>query len=112
MSDSSDDEFFDNNFFEKVRLSFFTWKVAFQHIKQWAHQPGFFVRKGRSEKVRSKRKKQTIVCQYEGVPNVTLNNPFPIRNPIIRRPKGRTPSTARFKGPLQTLTRSNKISTS
>ncbi|GBB84345.1 hypothetical protein RclHR1_10970006 [Rhizophagus clarus] len=34
-----------------IRLSLLTWKAAFQHIKQWAYQQGFFVRKERSEKV-------------------------------------------------------------
>ena len=30
---------------------------------------GFFIRKGRSEKIESKRRKQTIVCHCEGVYN-------------------------------------------
>ncbi|CAB4420120.1 unnamed protein product [Rhizophagus irregularis] len=34
---------------------------------------------------------------------VDQENVIPIENPIIRRPKGRPPGTARFKGPLQTF---------
>jgi hypothetical protein len=32
-----------------------------------------------------------------------------IRNPVIRRPKGRPPGNARFKGPLEDSSSSNKI---
>ncbi|CAG8616451.1 hypothetical protein GLOIN_2v1772930 [Rhizophagus irregularis DAOM 181602=DAOM 197198] len=34
---------------------------------------------------------------------VDQENVISIGNPIIRRPKGRPPGTARFKGPLQTF---------
>ncbi|GBB84346.1 hypothetical protein RclHR1_10970007 [Rhizophagus clarus] len=50
--------------------------------------------------------------QITGEQEVDQENVNPIRNPIIRRPKGRPPRTARFKGPLQTSTRSNEASTS
>ena len=84
-SDDSDNEFFTNDFIEnipedsdsndsedddtdcstsslklEVGLTFPTWKAAFKNVKYWAHQQGFNVRKGRSENVDSKRKKQTI----------------------------------------------------
>ena len=59
----------------EVGLSFLTWKAAFSHIKLWAHQQGFFVRKGRSEKVQSKRKKQTILCYCEGICHNKSNKP-------------------------------------
>ena len=97
-SDGSNDEIFSNDFIEsipddsdsseseddvydmnvspltlEVGLSFLTWKAAFKHIKLWAHQQGFFVRKGRSEKVQSKRRKQTIVCRCEGMYNNKSN---------------------------------------
>jgi len=32
-----------------------------------------------------------------------------IGNPIIRRPKGRPPGTARFKGPLENSSHSNEV---
>ena len=98
-SDDSDNEFFTNDFIEnipedsdssdsedddtdcstsslklEVGLTFPTWKVAFKNVKQWAHQQGFNVRKGRSENVDSKRKKQTIVCHCEGVYNNKSKN--------------------------------------
>ncbi|CAB4402784.1 unnamed protein product [Rhizophagus irregularis] len=53
----------------EVGMAFLTWKIAFNHIKQWAHQQGFGIRKGRSEKIESKLRKQTIVCFCEGVYN-------------------------------------------
>lgn len=53
----------------EVGMSFPTWKIAFDHIKQWAHQQDFGIRKGRSEKVQTKLRKQTIVCCCEGVYN-------------------------------------------
>jgi hypothetical protein len=53
----------------EVGLSFLTWKAAFTHIRLWVHKQGFFIRKGRSEKIESKRRKQTIVCRCEGVYN-------------------------------------------
>lgn len=79
-SDDSDNEFFTNDFIENIPedsdssddeedmdcdtplkleagMTFPTWKAAFKNVKQWAHQQGFNVRKGRSEKVNSKRKK-------------------------------------------------------
>jgi len=64
-SDAENDDFFSYNIDGStltldVGLTFSSWKLAFQHIKQWAHQQGFFVRKGRSEKVQSKRRKQTL----------------------------------------------------
>src|SRR3989337_1483103 len=77
-SDFSDDEHDEDAFSNmdlntplklEAGMSFLTWKMAFGHIKQWAHQQGFCVRKGRSEKVQSKRKKQTIVCKCEGIYN-------------------------------------------
>ncbi|CAB5211979.1 hypothetical protein RhiirA1_464155 [Rhizophagus irregularis] len=49
----------------EVGRTFFSWKAAFSYIKQWAHHQGFFIRKGRSEKVDTKRRKQTIVCRWE-----------------------------------------------
>jgi hypothetical protein len=70
-SDSSDNDYCFEDIAEsnsilklEVGLTFFSWKAAFNHIKQWAHNQGFFVRKGRSEKVDTK---QTIVCRCEGV---------------------------------------------
>ena len=77
-SENEDDDFssYDTNILPltlEVGSSFSTWKAAFRHIKLWAHQQGFFVRKGRSEKVQSKRKKQTIVCRCEGVYNKKSN---------------------------------------
>ena len=42
---------------------------------------------------------------------VDQENVGQIGNPIIRRPKGRPPGTARFKGPLQTSTQLNEVST-
>lgn len=42
---------------------------------------------------------------------VDQENDRTIGNPIIRRPKGRPPGTARFKGPLQTSTQSNEVPT-
>ncbi|CAB5314591.1 unnamed protein product [Rhizophagus irregularis] len=48
----------------EVGLTFLTWKAAFEYIKKWAHEQGFYVRKGRSEKIESKRRKQTILCYY------------------------------------------------
>ena len=54
----------------EVGMNFFTWNAAFKHIKQWACCQGFCVRKGRSEKAQNNDlKKQTIVCQCEGVYN-------------------------------------------
>ncbi|CAB4437205.1 unnamed protein product [Rhizophagus irregularis] len=53
----------------EVGMAFLTWKIAFNHIKQWAHQQGFGIRKGRSEKIESKLRKQTIVYFCEGVYN-------------------------------------------
>ncbi|PKK56357.1 hypothetical protein RhiirC2_858640 [Rhizophagus irregularis] len=53
----------------EVWMAFFTWKIAFNHIKQWAHQQGFGIRKERSEKIESKLRKQTIVYFCEGVYN-------------------------------------------
>jgi hypothetical protein len=46
-----------------------------------------FVRKGRSEKVQFKRKKQTIVCHCEGIPNVISKRPSkrPSRSCINRK---------------------------
>ncbi|CAB4438846.1 unnamed protein product [Rhizophagus irregularis] len=77
-SDGEDDDFYSYDISSStltldVGLTFSSWKIAFQHIKQWAHQQGFFVRKGRSEKVQSERRKQTIVCHCEGVPNIKPN---------------------------------------
>ncbi|CAB5362749.1 unnamed protein product [Rhizophagus irregularis] len=51
----------------EVGQTFFSWKTAFSYIKQWTYHQGFFIRKGRSEKVDTKRRKQTIVCHCEGV---------------------------------------------
>src|ERR1041385_5224050 len=93
-SDDSDNEVFDDDFIDnipddsdedydeghvddntplifEVGLSFHTWKTAFNHIKKWAHKQGFGIRKGRSEKIQSKRRKQAIVCRCEGVYNNT-----------------------------------------
>src|SRR2546430_434541 len=39
---------------------------------------------------------------------IDQENAGQIGNPIIRRPKGRPPGTARFRGPLETLTHSNE----
>ncbi|CAI2165063.1 7356_t:CDS:1 [Funneliformis geosporum] len=65
-SDGEDDSFYSYDISGSTLTlddssSFSSWKIAFQHIKQWAHQQGFFIRKGRSEKVQSERRKQTIV---------------------------------------------------
>ena len=73
-SDSSDGEEVDmdcdtSTLRLEVGLTFLTWKAAFKNVKQWAHNQCFTVRKGRSEKVDSKRKKQTIVCHCEGIHN-------------------------------------------
>src|SRR5437016_6530703 len=95
-SDSSDGEFYDEEFLRsipedsddeglesassnvelntptlklEVGSTFLTWKAAFEYIKNWAHQQGFYIRKGRSDKVQNKRRKQTILCRCEGVYN-------------------------------------------
>ncbi|POG73157.1 hypothetical protein GLOIN_2v1772930 [Rhizophagus irregularis DAOM 181602=DAOM 197198] len=55
-------------------------------------------------------KKQQLYYGLQSVSNhnidtqeVDQENVISIGNPIIRRPKGRPPGTARFKGPLQTF---------
>ena len=58
----------------KVGLFFFTWKAASRHIKIWAHQQGFFICKGRSEKANSKLRKLTFVCRCEGVSNTSKSS--------------------------------------
>ncbi|PKK69900.1 hypothetical protein RhiirC2_780412 [Rhizophagus irregularis] len=72
-SDGSNDAIFQNDFIESIPddsdSSESENDAAFKHIKLWAHQQGFFVRKGRPEKVQSRRRKQTIVCRCEGVYN-------------------------------------------
>ncbi|CAB4421673.1 unnamed protein product [Rhizophagus irregularis] len=78
-SDSSDNEnnesYFNNTSYNtelnstlrlEVGLTFLTWKAAFEYIKKWAHEQGFYVRKERSEKIESKRRKQIILCYCEG----------------------------------------------
>lgn len=47
---------------------------------------------------------QVIIDEQE----VDQENVTSIGNPIIRRPKGRPPGTARIKGPLQTSTQPNE----
>ncbi|PKC59940.1 hypothetical protein RhiirA1_468732 [Rhizophagus irregularis] len=173
---TNDDDKNQKNLEKKIKL-----KAAFKHIKLWAHQQGFFVRKGRPEKVQSRRRKQTIVCRCEGAYNqinhqnhieqihfghnldtsashfeaskaftkpmlndiecinqrlyyvsrsikfrtiqikpnrddhqitngleIDQENVGQIGNPIIRRPKGRPPGTARFKRPLEASNEGNK----
>ena len=46
----------------EVGSTFPTWKSAFDHIKQWSLQQGFFIRKGRSETLLNEHRKQTILC--------------------------------------------------
>ncbi|GES97396.1 hypothetical protein RCL_jg8575.t1 [Rhizophagus clarus] len=66
---SSDDEFFDNNFFESIPDD----------------------------------SDPSVGDDDDFYSNNTSSSPLTLE-PIIRHPKGRMPSTARFKGPLQTST--------
>ncbi|CAI2186197.1 503_t:CDS:2, partial [Funneliformis geosporum] len=68
-SDDSDNEFFPEEFLNNIPNDsdedcFF--EATFSHIKQWSHQQGFFIWKGRSEKLQNKRRKQMILCKYKG----------------------------------------------
>ncbi|PKY26486.1 hypothetical protein RhiirB3_441816 [Rhizophagus irregularis] len=53
----------------EVGMTFFTWKSAYDYIKRWSLQQGFFIRQGRCVKVENERRKQTIVCNCEGIYN-------------------------------------------
>ncbi|CAG8768673.1 19719_t:CDS:2, partial [Rhizophagus irregularis] len=44
----------------EVGMTFFTWKSAYDYIKRWSLQQGFFIRQGRCVKVENERRKQTI----------------------------------------------------
>jgi hypothetical protein len=50
----------------EVGLTFLTWKSAFDYIGQWSLKQGFFIRKGRSEKLQNELRKQTLLCYCEG----------------------------------------------
>jgi hypothetical protein len=49
--------------------------------------------------------------QYENINTLPEFDQENVRNPVIRRPKGRPPGNARFKGPLESSFNSNKIQT-
>ncbi|CAB4436243.1 unnamed protein product [Rhizophagus irregularis] len=53
----------------EVGMTFFTWKSAYDYIKRWSLQQGFFIRQGRCVKIENERRKQTIVCNCEGIYN-------------------------------------------
>jgi hypothetical protein len=62
--------------------------------------------------IRNKNREALNLEQPEQIQHddtVDQENADQIRNPIIRRPKGRPPDTARFKGPLETSDNVNKI---
>ncbi|CAB4405174.1 unnamed protein product [Rhizophagus irregularis] len=44
----------------EVGMTFFTWKSAYDYIKRWSLQQGFFIQQGRCVKVENERRKQTI----------------------------------------------------
>ena len=50
----------------EVGMTFLTWKSAYDYIKRWSLQQGFFIRQGKCVKVENERRKQTIVCNCEG----------------------------------------------
>ena len=52
-------------------------------------------------------KNQEVLNNQVATPNLKQENSNQIGNPLIRRPKGRPPGTARFKGPLEVSTKSN-----
>ncbi len=70
-------------------------------------QQGFFIRQGRCtvqpENVDDQLRLNELGVDQE---NIDQNQ---IGNPIIRRPKGRPPGTARFKGPLENSSHSNEV---
>ncbi len=91
----------------EVGMTFLTWKSAYDHIKRWSLQQGFFIRQGRCtvqpENVDDQLRLNELGVDQE---NIDQNQ---IGNPIIRRPKGRPPGTARFKGPLENSSHSNEV---